>query len=294
MKINTTVLMSDALNFSAQQAINPYYFDSHTDTSVAQAEHDGIRQALESAGINVVKVASPIDSQDGVYTANWALVRGNKAIPARLPNVRKAEEAYAREKLQELGKELIEVPEGLRFSGQGDALACGNYLFCGKGYRSDEAAQKFAADTLGYTRVQLQTVPQLDDNGQPVINPISGWEDSFFYDIDLALSILRHPSDSAPGLIAYCPDAFTPESQHLLQEMTGEGKEIEAITVSLKDTEEAFACNLVSTGDTVIMGDHAPEFKANLETHGLTVLTPHIQELSKGGGYIRCTTLTMD
>lgn len=91
MKINRTVLMSDALNFSAEQAINPYYFDSHTDTSAAQQEHDSIRSALESAGVTVVTTTSPSDSQDGVYTANWALVRGNIAIPARLPNVRKAE-----------------------------------------------------------------------------------------------------------------------------------------------------------------------------------------------------------
>lgn len=293
MKINRTVLMSDALNFSAAQAINPYYFDSHTNTGVAQAEHNSIQAALASAGVVVVKVPSPVDSQDGVYTANWALVRGDKAVPARLPNVRKAEEEYARRVLRSFGKELVEVPEGLRFSGQGDALACGDYLFCGKGYRSDEAAQKFAADTLGYTRVQLQTIPQLDEQGQPVINPISGWEDSFFYDIDLALSIIRHPSDTAPGLIAYCPDAFTPESRLTLAEMTSAGL-IEAITVSLEEAEEAFACNLVSTGETVIMGDGAPRLKGELEARGITVLTHHIQELSKGGGYIRCTTLTMD
>jgi N-dimethylarginine dimethylaminohydrolase len=293
MKINRTVLMSDALNFSAEQAINPYYFDSHTDTSAAQQEHDSIRSALESAGVTVVTTTSPSDSQDGVYTANWALVRGNIAIPARLPNVRKAEEAHARAVLRDLGKELVEVPEGLRFSGQGDALACGDFLFCGNGYRSDEAAQKFAADTLGYTRIQLQTIPQLDEVGRPVVNAISGWEDSFFYDIDLALSIIRHPSGDMPGLIAYCPEAFTDESRTTLEELQKTG-DIEAIVVSLEEAEQAFACNLVSTGETVVMGDGAPKLKSELETRGLTVLTPHIRELSKGGGYIRCTTLTLD
>ncbi len=282
--------MSDALNFSALQAINPYYFDSHTNTSLAQAEHTSIKQALEATGVEVVSVASPTNSQDGVYTANWALVRGQKAIPARLPNVRKAEEAYAREVLTTLGFKLIEVPEGLRFSGQGDALACGNLLFCGKGYRSDEAAQLFAAETLGYTRIQLQTIPQLDADGAPVINPVSGWEDSFFYDIDLALSIIQHPDGDTPGLIAYCPEAFTPESQEILENLT----EVEKIKVSLHEAEDAFACNLVSTGNTVIMGDGAPELRAALEARGLTVVTPHIQELSKGGGYIRCTTLSLN
>ncbi len=290
MKINRTVLMSDALNFSAEQAINPYYFDSHTNTSIAQAEHISIQDALTSAGVTVITVASPADSQDGVYTANWALVRGDKAIPARLPNVRKAEEAYARQVLVELGKEIIETPDGLRFSGQGDALACGNLLFCGQGYRSDVEAQKFAADTLGYDRVQLQTVPQLDSAGSPVINTISGWEDSFFYDIDLALSIIKHPSANEKGLIAYCPEAFTEESRHLLESLDT----VEKITVSLEEAEKAFACNLVSTGETVVMGNSAPNLKLALEAKGITVLTPSIKELSKGGGYIRCTSLSLD
>lgn len=287
--------MSDALNFSAMQAINPYYFDSETNTITAQAEHDAIRKALQTAGVEVLTTPSPSGSQDGVYTANWALVRGDKAVLARLPNVRKAEESYAREVLTKLGKQVIEVPEGLRFSGQGDALACGNYLFCGKGYRSDEAAQQFAAEQLGYTRVQLQTIPQLDASGTPIVNAVSGWEDSFFYDIDLALAIIRHPSTQAdgtitPGLIAYCPEAFTRESQEALQNVTA----IEFIEVSLEEAEQAFACNLVSTGSSVIMGDGAPHLKSALESRGLTVYTPHIQELSKGGGYIRCTTLTLD
>jgi len=50
----------------------------------------------------------------------------------------------------------------------------------------------------------------------------------------------------------------------------------------------------VSTGETVIMGAHAPVFKAELESRGFTVVTPEITELLKGGGYIRCTTLTLD
>ena len=294
--INKTVLMSDALNFSAEQAINPYYFDAATNTQLAQAEHNAIRQALTDAGVEVITTNSPTDSQDGVYTANWALVRGDTAILARLPNVRKTEEVHAKKVLESLGKTVLETPEGLRFSGQGDALACGDYLFCGSGYRSDEAAQAFAAEQLGYTRVQLHTIPQLDEAGLPVINAVSGWEDSFFYDIDLALSIIRSPERNAttgevnPGLIAYCPDAFTPESRQKIEALT----DIETIKVSLHEAEHAFACNLVSTGSTVVMGDGAPVLKAELEARGLTVHTPHIQELSKGGGYIRCTTLTLN
>lgn len=288
--INRTVLMSNALNFSAEQAINPYYNDSHTEVLKAQAEHDSIRLAFENAGIKVIQVSSPTTSQDGVYTANWSLVRGNKAILARLPDIRKSEEDWARHELTNLGLTVIDAPEGLKFSGQGDALACGDYLFCGNGYRSDEAAQVFAAKELGYTRIQLQTLPQLNIKNEPVINAVSGWADSFFYDIDLALSIIKAPSENEKGLIAYCPDAFTEESQNILSNFS----EVDKIIVSLDEAQNAFACNLVSTGETVIMSAHAPLLAVNLRKHGLLVVTPEVSELAKGGGYIRCTSLSLE
>ena len=290
LRMNHTVLMSDALHFSAEQAINPYYEDSHVDQALASNEHAAILSALSDAGVTVITTPSPTESQDGVYTANWALVRGDIAILARLPEVRRAEESYAEKVLSDLGKTVVHVPEGLKFSGQGDALACGNYLFCGQGYRSDEAAQAFAAETLGYERIQLQTIPELDEYGVPVINKVSGWADSFFYDIDLALSIITFPEGDKKGLIAYCPDAFTPESKQLLANFDG----VDKIEISLEEAQHAFAANLVSTGETVVMSAHAPQLTAALEARGLKVITPEISELAKGGGYIRCTTLTLN
>lgn len=289
--MNSKLLMSDALHFSAEQPINPYYYDSHTDTELAQSEHDAIRSALTAAGVEVITTSSPSDSQDGVYTANWALVRGEKAVLAHLPNVRRAEEAHAEAVLTSLGKDVIKVPEGLRFSGQGDALMCGDYLFCGSGYRSDEAAQEFAANTLGLQRIQLRTVPQLDASGEPVVNPISGWEDSFYYDIDLALAILREPSDESPALIAYCKEAFTEESLSILESLPSDT--FEAIIISEEEARNAFAANLVSTGSSVVMTSTAPALKLELEQRGFTVYTPEVRELSKGGGYIRCTSLSI-
>lgn len=282
--------MSDALHFSAEQAINPYYGDPVVDQSLASKEHTSIVQALSDAGVSIERVPSPIDSQDGVYTANWALVRGDTAILARLPDVRKSEEAYAEQVLLSLGKKVIHVPDGLKFSGQGDALACGNYLFCGQGYRSDLAAQVFAAETLGYERIQLQTIPELDEDDIPMINAVSGWNDSFFYDIDLALSIIKAPSENERGLIAYCPEAFTPESRAILANFDA----VDKIEISIEEAQHAFAGNLISTGETVIMSAHAPELQSALESHGISVITPEISELAKGGGYIRCTTLTLD
>lgn len=288
--INSRILMSDALYFSNEQPINPYYHHESIDLTVAQAEHDHIREMLTTAGVEITHAPSPANCQDGVYTANWGLARGNKAVLSRLPSARRAEQPHARNVLESLGIEVIELPEGLKFSGQGDALPCGDLLFCGSQYRSDAAAQAIVAETLGYRRIQLQTKPQLDETGQPVINAASGWPDSFYYDIDLALSVLKGPENGNKGLIAYCPDAFTPESQQILAELD----EVEKIIVSEHEARDAFACNLVSTGSIVIMSAHAPEFSRELTARGFTLLQPEIHELSKGGGYIRCTTLTLE
>ncbi|MDR2524167.1 MAG: amidinotransferase [Candidatus Nomurabacteria bacterium] len=281
--LNQKVLMSGADFFANGAAINPYYGDEKIDVERATREHTAIRAAFESAGIEVVQVPPPADSQDGVYTANWALVRGRMAVMSRLPDARKAEEPYAEQVLREMGFQTVTVPEDWHFSGQGDSLPCGRFLLAGSGYRSDPRAQQFAAETLGLELVQLRAVPELDADGRPMTNPVSGWADSFFYDIDLAISVLRE------DLIAYCPAAFDPESRARIEALP-----MDKIAVSYAEATNGLACNLVSTGETVVMSDRAPEFRAEVEKRGLRVIAPEVRELARGGGYIRCVSLTLD
>jgi len=287
---NGRVLMSGTYYFSDSQAINAY-MDSHVriDLDKAHAEHDQIQAALSAAGVEVVKVTPPADCQDGVYTANWALVRGQKAVMSRLPNARKGEEAYAQSQLESLGFETIIAPEDWHFSGQGDALPCGNYLLAGSDYRTDPRVHAFLAETLGYEVIGLRTKPKRNLFGFPVINKASGWPDSYYYDIDLALAVIRPHTSDQPGLIAWAPHAFTRTSRAKIRALP-----MEKIEVSVREAKHAFACNLVSTGRTVIMSAFAPKLKKALEARGYTVVTPVIHELGKGGGYIRCTTLTLD
>jgi len=272
--------MSGTKFFSVQE-LNPYSNAANQpNPEVAANEHAAVAAALQSAGIEVVKVPEPENCQDGVYTANWGLVHDNTVVLSYLPNMRRAEQPYAEQVLRDLGYEVIKAP--YRFSGQGDALPCGNYLFCGSVYRTDPLMHEFLATELGYEVVGLQTVPALDANGQAITNKITGWPDSFFYDIDLALSVLT------PNLIAWCPNAFTVESQEKIRALP-----LDKIEVSGAEATEGFACNLVSTGEIVVMSADAPELKAAIEAKGLKTITPQITELAKGGGYIRCTTLTL-
>jgi N-dimethylarginine dimethylaminohydrolase len=293
-QINTTVLMSGVDFFDDGQAINPF-MDKTVKINIekAHAEHQEIQQALKEAGVEVITVPPPKDCQDGVYTANWALVRGNNAVMASLPNARKNEEPYAKKVLEDLGKTTHMMYQDIHFSGQGDALPCGELLFIGTGYRTDKTAHDFVAEKLDYKVIGLQTIPKRSGffgRGKPVINKDSGWPDSFFYDIDLALAVLRFPTANQKGLIAWCPEAFLPESRKKLDEFN----EVDKIEVSFAEAKKGFACNLVSTGETVVMSSRAPKFKKKLESLGFKVVSPKISELGKGGGYIRCTTLTLN
>lgn len=270
------------VEYFAVEELNPYSHKSdQPDVSKTAEEFDSIRTALTEAGVEVITVNPPENCQDGIYTANWGLCRDGVAVLSSLPNMRQKEEVYARQALEDEG--LIVIPAPYLFSGQGDALPCGDLLFMGQTYRTDPRMHQFIADELGFEVISLQTVPELDESGNPVINKITGLPNSYFYDIDLAISVI------SPELIAWCPDAFTEPSQKLIKTLP-----IEKIEVSLEEAKEGFACNLVSTGETVIMSNHAPNLKMELEAHGLNVVTPEITELAKGGGYIRCTTLTLD
>ena len=284
LTINKRVLMSGTDYFDDGYAINAHMDDKiAVDLALAATEHGNVADCLQKAGIIVEKVAPPKSCQDGVYTANWALVHKNMAIIANLPNIREAEEPYAEQVLKDKGYEIIKLPKDVHFSGQGDALPCGDYLFVGTTYRTSPQAHYFLEKHTGLHVISLQTIPQLDDVGNLVINKVTSWPDSFFYDLDLALAVI------SPGLIAWCPEAFTQESRTKIRSIA----DLDKIEVSLEEAMNGFACNLVSTGESVVMGDRSPLFKAELERRGLTVYSPHVTELLKGGGFIRCITLTL-
>ncbi len=284
MLINKKVLMSGAEYFDDGFAINPYMDDRiPVDVAKAVSEHAEIKRCFETAGIEVVMVPPPADCQDGVYTANWALIHGQKALMSNLPNKRKAEEPYSEEILRNLGFEIVKFPESLHFSGQGDSLPCGKYLFVGTEYRTSLDVHQLLSEHTGLEVISLQTIPELDDNGEPVINAVTGWPDSFFYDLDLAIAVIT------PNLIAWCPEAFVPESRELIRSLT----DLDKIEVSFEEATKASACNLVSTGETIIMGSKALNLKNELMARGFKVLAPDVTELMKGGGFIRCTSLTI-
>lgn len=286
--------MSGADYFGNADAINDLMNAKiPVDVEAAKAEHAEIRLALEQAGVKVRQVPAPKDCQDGVYTANWALVRQGKALMSRLPDARKPEEAYALRVIKKLGLQPVVLPpEVKRFSGQGDALPCGDVLFTQSPYRTTRDAHPYIKSLLGYEEIiSLETKPaRWLGFGPAKTNKYTGLPDSPTYDIDLAIAVLRYPSAGRKGLIAYCPAAFKRSSRDFLREY----ENVDKIEVSKNEVLQAYALNLVSTGETVVMNAGAPNFEVALHSHGLKTHALKLPELKKGGGSIRCSTLTLD
>jgi len=281
--INQKLLVSGADYFANTIHLNPYYTDDPVDLQRATAEHALIVSCFRQAGIEVIEVPPPMDCQDGIYTANWAVVHGGTAIMSNLPKARQPEQAYALQALTNLGFSCINPTAPNLFSGQADSLICGDRLFGGSGYRSTPETQTIVANAFGLELIPLHTLPKLNDNGSPFWNATTNNYDSFFYDLDLALGIIDE------NTIVYCPEAFDEPSQRKLADLP-----INKILVDRTEAINGFACNLVSTGSTVIMSAQAPKLQAQLQQRGLTTITPEVAELKKTGGCIRCISLTLD
>ena len=280
--LNRRVLVTDA-RFLHPKGINAFEDTSNQpNPEVAQAEHQAAATAFQEAGIVVEQIASPLDCQDGVFTANWGLTWGGKALLSKLPNLRQAEEPAAEVALQALGFETQRA--GVLFSGQGDAMIIGSKrVLIGNGYRTDPAVANGIQDWLGLDVTVVRAKPKRRWYGARVRNKVTGLWDSYYYDLDMAVAVIR------PDLLAVCLDALTSEGRRAITGL----RDIEIIPVSEHEAKYGLACNLVSTGDTVIMSDEAPQLAARLEGHHLKVIKLSNRELRKSGGGFRCMSLSL-
>ena len=261
--MNSELLVSDATHFRVDYEINPYmHTDVQPDRAAAVKEHEAIVAAHLDAGRKVEYLPSVPECPDMVFTANAAVVRGDRAVLGDPPPERGPEIPYFRKWLGEQGYQVMDAPYA--FSGQGDALAFGDLLLAGHGQRTDERMLAVLARELGYEVVPLRTVS-------------ARW-----YDLDLAVGVV------GPDTLAYCPDALDEPSR---QRLRGLGADLIEVSV---DEASRFALNLVSDGSVVTMTRGAPNLAARIRERGLRVVELDTTELAKGGGGVRCTALTLD
>ena len=182
--MNTELLVSDTRHYRIDYEINPYMCTAvQPDPASAAAEHATIVAAHRAAGRIIHFISAAPECPDMVYTAIAALVRGDRAVLGSPPPQQRPRSPTSEPGCRRTVIEVLDAPYA--FSGQGDALPCGDLLLAGHGQRTDRRMHAVLADHLGYDILALRT---------------SGPQ---WYDLDLAVAVIHNPHT-----IAYCPAAL--------------------------------------------------------------------------------------
>lgn len=263
------ILMVAPDYFGVSYTINPWMEGQigHVNQSVAHGQWNALRDKLQRH-VELVFAMPQIGLPDYVFTANAALVMGNKAIISRFHNKeRQGEEPHYRDWFIKNGFTLLDWPSHIAFEGAGDALfdRGQNILWVGYGFRSDESVAIELERILGVATKRLRLV------------------DPRFYHLDTCLCPLEG------GYVMYYPAAFDAASQDVIAATVPEEKRI---VVGDKDAF-GFACNAVDVNRHVILNVASPELQDKLRKAGFTPVVTMLTEFLKAGGAAKCLTLKL-
>ncbi len=258
-------LMCRPTYFEVSYEINPWMDTSiHTDAGLAVRQWDVLYRTYLDWG-HTVDLIDPIPGlPDMVYSANGATVVDGLVYSAKFAHTERAAEGPAYQKwFADAGfvtHTATEVNEG-----EGDILMVGDALLAGTGFRTARAAHRELAELTGREVVTLE-----------LVNP-------HFYHLDTALTVLD--DDPAHPMVAYHPEAFSPQSRHVLNE-----RYPDAVLVDGADAAH-LGLNAVSDGKNVVVAPKATGYAKQLQAAGFQTHAVDTSELLKGGGGAKCCTL---
>lgn len=129
------------------RAISPLLDEGHRtriahkpiDLALAEQQHKAYRDALTTAGVDVIAVPETPELPDAAFVEDTAVVFGDTAILTR-PGAehRRPEVATVRPVLQRLRPSVVELVAPARLDG-GDVLQVGDTIYVGMSPRTDEA-----------------------------------------------------------------------------------------------------------------------------------------------------------
>jgi len=250
-------------HYGIEYEINPWMDRAYqVDKKSAAEQWQGLRDSLHSLGCRVETVEPQPGFPDMVFTANAGLVVGTRFIGSRFRHQeRQGEAAHFERWFAEHDYEIVRLPEDLVFEGEGDALFCGDVLFCGYRFRSDIRSHQWIGDFLNCLSLSVELV------------------DARFYHLDTCFCPLGN------GRAMWFPDAFDSYGQKVIREHVSE-----LLEVSSEDALR-FACNAVVRDRDIILPDGCARLRTALSDLGYQCHELPMSEFIKAGGACKCLTL---
>ena len=231
---------------------------------VAQDQWCRLRDTLQSLGCAIELIAPQLNLPDMVFTANAGLVAGKNFIRSNFRFPQRQWEASHFEKwfaANDYG--ILRLPDGLIFEGEGDALFCGDVLFCGYRFRSDIRSHQIIGDMLKCLVISVELV-----------------EDRFYH-LDTCFCPL------ADGSAIWFPGAFDDYGQRAIRHHISDLIEVAPVEAI------RFACNAVVLGKDIVLPEGCPELCAALSARGYRPHTLPMTEFLKAGGACKCLVLLL-
>jgi len=253
-------------HYGIEYEINPWMNrQQNADPERAAVQWRGLRQKLEALGCRVELLAPRPKLPDMVFTANAGLVVGKKFIRSNFRfKERQGEEPFFEKWFVHENYEIIRLPSQLFFEGEGDALFCGDVLFCGYRFRSDIRSHQFISDQLNSLVISVELVQE------------------HFYHLDTCFCPLPD------GGAIWFPAAFEEYGQRAIREHVGSLIEV------VPEEAKHFACNAVVLGKNVVLPEDCPKLAASLRERGYLPHHLPVTEFIKAGGACKCLTLFVE
>jgi N-dimethylarginine dimethylaminohydrolase len=250
-------------HFQVDYAINAWTdLSAKVDAARALAQWERLHDVYIEAGAQVSVIEPEPALPELVFAGDSIFLFGDVAISGRFRHAeRKPEVLPMARRFARRGYCVKQLPEGLHFEGNAEAIHWNGLLLGGWGVRSDRSALEHVSQLL-----ELELYPfQL---AQP------------YYHLDVCVA----PIDERTAL--YYPGAFTAEGRTQLARLF-------PTLIPVNEAEaQALACNSVSLNGTVVMSTtRAPRVAELLCAAGKRVVQLDLSEFHKAGGGAKCLTL---
>jgi N-dimethylarginine dimethylaminohydrolase len=272
-----TALLCPPTYFDVVDRKNPYMVGANpVDRAKARAQWDGLRGALEAAGVKVETIEPVPGLEDMVFAANQVFVGvhegiGKFIVPSRMQHAsRQKEVPHYVEWFRRRGYEVIEMDFGdEHLEGHGDLIwhPDGARIYAGYGYRSTIGGVRRVAEAMRELGIPVVALPLRDER---------------FYHLDTCFCPLNEDA-----VLVY-PKAFSEET---LAEVRGYFARVHEIA----EREAAgFMGNGIVANGCYLVGRVTANLKKILQRENLRPVVVDVSEFEKSGGSCFCLKCFLD